>query len=91
MNAAAPKVVKGGDGICRVCSAPFIHSEKDTPATCGHIVCHSLHHWSDQEWEGRASIAASKRRVGIRLQRLDVEALRRHPDPRSSFEEEVPW
>lgn len=38
-----------------------------------------------QEWEGCARMALARREAGIDLTERDLEALRRYPNPRSSF------
>lgn len=76
------------DRWCRICldldhpaNVKIANHPTDLCRACGGYLCH--HQGDDEQlcWEGRARMAAAKRATGVELNRVEVEALARHPDP----------
>lgn len=74
------------DRWCRTCldmdrQVKIADHPTDLCRACNGFVCH---HQGDDEnlcWQGRARMAAAKRATGAELNRTEVEALTRHPEP----------
>jgi hypothetical protein len=94
-----PKKVRPYDELprCAVCNdmVPGLDPKKlPDPVTCSRICDHRAM-WTEEEWAGRARMAAARReapyqilvagdvarRVPVELDELDVEALNRYPQP----------
>ena len=78
----------GGVATCRVCGTTFhwaVKAKKGQvalqPRICGTLYCRAIEEWGDEEWGGHARMSEARRIVGLELDELDQESLRRFPNP----------
>jgi hypothetical protein len=78
----SPSPPQAVTGMCSICQQPYgRHSGKVCEACLAPIEHHRDQVEIDQCWENRARMAICRRDSGLEMNRIDREAIRRHPEP----------